>query len=1156
MNRLDTLRWSTLLPRLARYLPASLFNQLRTLPENLEQVDGDAFPGAVQDLLQATRTLEPLHRVLVQYMPRYLIELNPTPGEPYGELLEGSFIFADVTGFTALTELLARQGHARGREIMNQIMNRLFTEILDPLIASGGDLLIFAGDAALVYFPKQDNDNDVLQATRAALRMERAIVPFASFEIEFGQCSLTMSAGVERGLAYAGIVGTRQRMELLVSGPGIDGAMKAETQAEPGQVVLGPQAQAIARGHFTMEGPWVVDDLGEALGDYEISLPTRKRGGSVFFGMDIPEILKALDVRLQRVEQLAPFLPEDMLAHLVNTDRRRKLVSEFRPVAVQFINVTGLATVAVCHGPDMATKIFQRYFVRAEEIVTQHEGIISQVDAYAQGFFFLNTFGTPKAHEGTTRYAISAALQLAKVLDQINREFELESPLQQRGGITYGLVFNGEIGAQYRRESVVAGPAVNRAARLMSKAQPGQIILDADIWEDTQTAFVGERLPSVRLKGIEGPVVIVNVHEIRRGTRLQPLERPLLGRETEQAQLAQALEALSRSQQGSTWMISGETGIGKTSLISYLADEARNLDVTVLAGRCQPHGKHIPLFIWVDVLTGWLDTDESADPTKQRAHLAAELDSLGMADAENAMAALLAFSDTDGREFSRSTGPTRQIAEDKGSLLGTLGQKVEPDRTPTATLHPPGSLSALLGNRLAQPQQHGETLWKRLEERISGPRVIIKLLHQLAKQQPLLIILEDTHWLDGESAALLQELLAQGSNWPVMLVLTDREPMTEHNLSLMNLGSLPDSALEQVAQRVFKAHALDNSLGQWVCQQANGNPLYAEELCHALQQSDAILLDRETGEARWTKQAPTLPLSLHELMLARLDELPLEQGEIVKRAAIIGVSFEYEGLRRLCRGRMNEKEIEIALERVVQAGFIVEMENQTYRFNHPLMQEAIYTTLSFSRRQIWHTEIGNWLIEHRSEQAPELVAYHCLRGTDVKKAARFGRLAGDKAREYGAYAGALEYYQQVLNLQDAPVEEKRAAAESWADILVLQQDYQAAKQAYNQAIALGSIAAAGKQAILSGDLEQLVRTEFTPELHGWAEGSQAWLLAQNDEHQAALELAQAALITITVAGPAKPPLQALTQALEKGDRLETYENWLQQFAQAVLLTSS
>jgi class 3 adenylate cyclase len=398
-----------------------------------------------------------------------------------------------------------------------------------------------------------------------------------------------MSVGVDCGEAYAGVVGSSQRMELLVSGPGIHGATHAEESGDPGQVILGERAYPIAQDFFRLEGRLVIDNLGDDLGAYEVLQPKRKAGGSVFLSMDPVEVLQGLDAALSRVERLAPFLPEDMLAQMVNTDRHRRLESELRPVAVQFINVVGIEDLAVSHSPELATAVFQQYFVQIQEIIKKHEGIVSQIDAYSQGFFLLNTFGVPKTHEGTRRYAVSAALQMAKALEQVNQEFKLEKPIQQRGGITYGLIFSGEIGAQYRRESFVGGPAVNRAARLMSKAAFGQVILDSDIWAEIRGAFVGESLPAVHLKGIEGPVVIVNVRQVRRGTRLPILERPLLGREAEQRHLQEALENLTAAGQGSGWLISGESGIGKTSLIADLAGKAKEQGLTVLYGRCQPH---------------------------------------------------------------------------------------------------------------------------------------------------------------------------------------------------------------------------------------------------------------------------------------------------------------------------------------------------------------------------------------------------------------------------------------------------------------------------------------------------------------------------------------------------------------------------------------
>ncbi len=1154
--------WSTLWPRLARYLPAQSFNRLRALPEDLNRIGADQQQPIASELLAAVRALDPLHRVLIQYMPRYLLELNPTPGQPHGQLLEGSFIFADVTGFTALTELLARQGHGRGHEAMNQIMNNLFSTVLDPLIASGGDLLVFVGDAALVYFPQKDHGEDVLQATRAALRMERAIAPFASFETEYGPCSLTMSAGVERGSAYAGVVGDRQRMELLVSGPGIYGATAAEKQAEPGQVMLGEQAHVIAAAHFTLAGALVLDDLGDALGDYEISLPTRRTGSSSVLGLTIAEILETLEITLQRVERLAPFLPEDMLARLVNTERQRRLQPELRPVAVQFINLVGLEELATTHGPELATTVFQRFFVRAQEIVTQHEGVISQVDAWSEGFILVNTFGAPRTHEGTSRYAVSAALQLARMLDQLNREFQLEPPLRQGSGITHGLIFTGEIGAKYRRESVIAGPAVNRAARLMSKAQPGQIILDSDIWEKARSAFVGEALPPVNLKGIDGPVVIVNVREMRRGTRLQPLERPLLDRQTEVAQLTAALDRLlpaaqKRGGSGSAWLVSGETGLGKTSLMSHLAELARQRGLTVLVGRCQPHGKHIPLFSWIDLLTGWLDFGEHNDPGLQRVRLVEELASLGLSTTEKVLANLLALPAIDaiknGDGGSGVSAPPAATAPTP--LLALLNVKTQ-DKPPAPRSAQP-TLQGLLQTRLAEPHRPEKTLWTRLEERVSGPHALIEWLKKLVEREPVVVILEDIDWLDPDSTNLLNNLLGQLAGLPLLLVLTRREATTAYrHVSDLPLTPLSDGVLVEVAQRALGARALDETLAQWICRRAGGNPLYAEELCQALQQAEAVWLDRESGEARWIGLEPALPLSLHGLLLARLDELPLTHQDVLKRAAVLGPTFEYAGLVKLCQPQLSELEVAAALDERSQTSFLSAVQTTTYQFNHPLLQEAIYNTLAYSQRQSWHTQIGDWLVESRpeAEQNLELMAYHYFQGADVAKAARFGRRAGDKARERGAYAGAAEYYAKVLALANAPLEERSRAAEGQADILALQGDYQAARSAYSQASQLGSAEARGKQVILAGEIETLARTEFSPALRPWADGAQAWLLAQHGQPQAATKLVQSALAGAEES--ARPALETLERMLAAPAGLGQYEEWLGLFAQAVLSQSS
>jgi predicted ATPase len=206
------------------------------------------------------------------------------------------------------------------------------------------------------------------------------------------------------------------------------------------------------------------------------------------------------------------------------------------------------------------------------------------------------------------------------------------------------------------------------------------------------------------------------------------------------------------------------------------------------------------------------------------------------------------------------------------------------------------------------------------------------------------------------------------------------------------------------------------------------------------------------------------------LLLARLEELPLAHQDVLKRAAVIGVSFENEGLLKLCQERMSEQEVLTALARAVQASFLTMVGDTTYRFNHSLMHETIYETLSFAQRQAWHTQVGDWLVD-RPKTSLELMAYHYLRGADVEKAAQFGCRAGDRARERGIYTGALEYYEQVLELSEAPRELLRQAAEGRADVLALQEDYPAAVAAYTRAIELGSTSALAKQAILTGDVD-------------------------------------------------------------------------------------
>jgi class 3 adenylate cyclase len=491
--------WVDLLQRLAPLLPADRLARLHAL-SSLTALSGDEERTAVDCLLQTISDLDSLYHTLSTFLPRYLLDLSPIPGQSQGELLEGSFIFADVKGFTALTSELCRWG-AAGREEMNRLMRALFAALLEPLLSSGGDLLVFAGDALLAFFPAHPDGQDARWAARTALRLLEASTSFARFETAYGIFSLEIGAGIDRGTCFAAVVGTPRRMELLISGGPVQGALRAEAAAQPGQVVAGVGLLPFLRSEeFVLRGNVVAGVHSGELSDYEPVPPTRRRRRiSAFFSRRLPDLVEHLEGALGQVETLTPFVPPDLLLLIA----RGENIRQHLPVALQFVNVWGLEEMALGPmGPEYATTVFQQYFVQAQRAVTEQAGVISQVDAHAKGFTLLNPFGALTRHKDAPRLAASVALELSRVLGQVNCEFELDPPLVQRTGLTYARIFTGEIGYRHRREYVVAGSAVNLAARMMSEAEAGQIVLDSSAWEAIRGNFLTEALPPIPLKGI------------------------------------------------------------------------------------------------------------------------------------------------------------------------------------------------------------------------------------------------------------------------------------------------------------------------------------------------------------------------------------------------------------------------------------------------------------------------------------------------------------------------------------------------------------------------------------------------------------------------------------------------------------------------------
>jgi class 3 adenylate cyclase len=1083
--------------RLATFLPADLAVRLE---QGVSPDDGPA--EWVQLLLQVIHTLNALHHDLGTYLPRPLTLSQPTPGLPRGEFLEGTVLFADVAGFTPLTERLRALGE-EGAERLNRMINDLFTALLSPLSRSGGELLIFAGDAVQAYFPAMEDAQDAVWATRAGLRMARAIAPF-----DTGPTPLSMGVGLARGRFFAAQIGTARRMEYLVTHGPIQGAMQAEGKAAPRQVSLAPGLETLLAGQFRL-APLadahhaVVDDLGDDLGDFELDkLATRLRTGAPpVLDHDPAALLETMATTLAHIETLAPFFPPDVLRRIVAHQRERQFPGEHRLVAVMFVNLRGFEALIEALGPQQAPQLtawINRYFVEAQETLAGCGGLVTHVDPFARGFTLLCPFGAPLADEETPHRAAAAALRLNEKLRVLNRDLQAalaerlpdqdeQLQLTHHIGITYGPIYTGQVGWQERREYVVVGDDVNLSARLMNKAQPNQILISGWVHDRVRQAFECRPLEPMQLKGKAKPVTVYAVERRVPASAwlVEAAVGPLIGRDTELVALESALDELEGGR-GRALILVGETGMGKTRLVAELARRARYWGITLLAGRCLSYSQATPYTPWLEALWRWFELNTAADRTERRARIQQGLERLGLGQLTETFCALL------GLPQEKDAVPdTKFVAEARPparlDLFALLQARIQQLPLVHRDLHL--DLAWRLAERDPTLAADIPSLWEHLGQTIHPDQALLALFKAIAEQnKPVLFLVEDLQWADHASWTALVNLAQATSHNPVFLLVTVRSgeaekrwlsicaPLLEEetDAELLALKGLDWADTGKLAARLIRAREAAPELVSWLHQRARGNPLFITQLLYALAGADGLSTDAQTGRVALSRALPSLPLSVREIMLSRVDQLPEETRTVVKLASVVGDTVPWELLthlaleiRAVSEARLTEH-LTILAQRSLLAPAPPAAE---FAFVHPMLQEAVYSSVAYAQRRRWHRAIADELASGDPEkvhQHLDMLAYHYNHSDVPGLGVRYNRLAGDKARLRQAWDEAQDYYQAAIEAADqdsALAEERCLAYEHLGDVYALTGRYVQAASAYE-----GALVGASHPARLAGKL--------------------------------------------------------------------------------------
>jgi class 3 adenylate cyclase/tetratricopeptide (TPR) repeat protein len=508
------------------------------------------------------RTAAPaVGRELDAYQPSVLLQhLAETP-DAWVRTLDATVLFTDISGFTKLSERLARGGREGAEELVGAI-DSSFKALLEVSHHHGASVLKFAGDALLQLF---DGDEHLERACASAVGMRRILRDVGRLETSAGKVTLRMSQGLHSGALHLFVVGSSHR-ELILAGPGATEMTLMEKAAEAGQIVVSPLTA--------------------------LRLPDTCVGGVQGPGRILTAAPPLPDM------PLAPLTlpPSELVAECLSTEVRAHLASgqqppEHRHVTAAFVRYSGTDALLAGAGPDAVADALHELVTAVQRAADEHQVCFLESDVDANGGKLMLTAGAPRMVGDDEE----------RMLLTLRDVIAIDSPLAISAGVNRGNVFCADLGPPLRRSYSVMGDTVNLTARVMSKAPAGEIYATAGVLERSATRFATEKLEPFAVKGKKRKVQAWSVgpaigSRAREGVALR---FPFVGREAELALLDAALEAV-RGGAARLVEISGEAGIGKTRLAEELRDRATG--IPRLHATCEAYTSYTPYVAWRELL--------------------------------------------------------------------------------------------------------------------------------------------------------------------------------------------------------------------------------------------------------------------------------------------------------------------------------------------------------------------------------------------------------------------------------------------------------------------------------------------------------------------------------------------------------------------------
>ena len=648
----------------------------------------------------------------------------------------------------------------------------------------------------------------------------------------------------------------------------------------------------------------------------------------------------------------------------------RRSDGERRQLTVMFCDLVGSTPLSAQLDPEELREVIRTYQEMCVKAITRFDGHLAKY----LGDGLLAYFGYPVANEDSALRAVRAGLEIVEAIPALPlQHVQLQQPPQARVGIHTGLVVAGEMGSgDYREALAIVGETPNLAARLQEVAVPDTVVISAATFRLVQGFFACRDLGFHSLKGLSTPVQVYRVlSDSGVRSRLEVAATagltPLVGREQEVGLL---LECWERAKEGAgqVVLLSGEAGIGKSRLVEVLKEHISETTPAIIELRCALHHQNSALYPVTDHLQRLLQSPGEDSPQAKLSKLEELLKEAGL---------------------------------DISSVLPLFAALLS---LPTPHFPPP---------TLTPQRQKQKTL-----------QALLAWFLREAERRPVLLIVEDLHWVDPSTLELLSLLLDQVPMARVLIVLTFRpdftSPWAPHShITQLTLSRLGRKQVEAMVERVARDRVLPPEVLQQVVAKTDGVPLFVEELTKMVLESG--LLKEQADRYELTDPLPPLaiPTTLHDSLMARLDRLSTVK-EVAQLGATLGREFTYELLQAV--SPLKETELQRDLARLVEAELLYQRgfpPQARYIFKHALIQEAAYQSLLKSTRQYYHRQIAQILAERFGETAetqPELLAHHYTEAGLFAQALPYWQQAGQKAIERSAHVEAISHLTKGLEL--------------------------------------------------------------------------------------------------------------------------------------------